>query len=399
MTERFRLAGIALLAGIFCLPAAAADRQQPADWRETLQLHGFAAQSYIHTDDNDFFGNSDNGSFEFWELGINALWRPLSQLQFAAQLVARDAGETDDGKLRFDYAFADYNFTFLNTSSSGLRLGRIVNPYAFYNDTRDVVSTRPGILLPQSIYFDVNRNFALSADGAQFYYETSHNNDDYTFQLSVIEPRTDDPDFELAILFADQPGQMEGRSSWMGRLMFERDLGRIRLALTAADINAEYDPGRNDPISPGKFHFHPYILSAQYNRETWSLTSEFARRTSKLEKFLPTPVKFTGSSYFIQATRRFATDWETFVRYDELIWDDDDKDGRKFERMFGLPHYSRFAKDWTVGLRWDISPRIMLRTEWHRVNGTGWLSLLENTVPAETEQRWNLFAFTAAFRF
>lgn len=393
-----RLKPLAIVQGL--LAAGLVHAQQETSFWDDWQFHGFAAQSYIHTDDNQFFGDSEHGSFEFWELGVNTLWRPHKQWQFAAQLVARDAGKTDDGDFRFDYALIDYNFGFAAQNNGGLRIGRIMNPFAFYNDTRDVAATRPGILLPQSIYFDVNRNLALSSDGAQFYYDIARGNHDFSFQFGVFEPRTEDPDFETAIFFQEVPGELEGTKSWMGRLLYEHDLGRIRLAFTAADVNVEYDPGSNDPIPPGEFNFTPYILSAQYNGERWSLTAEVARRTTELSKFGPAlKAKFTGTSYFIQGAYRFLPNWEAFLRYDELIWNNDDRDGREFEALSGMPHHSRFAKDWTIGLRWDVTASFMLCTEWHHVNGTGWLSRLENPDPAATEQYWNLFAFTAAYRF
>jgi len=401
MINILRLTNVLLGAALLLLTQQS-QAQDPAspNWLDDVQFHGFAAQSFIDTDGNDFFGDSDSGSSEFWELGFNTLWRPLSRLQFAAQVVARDAGETDDGDPRVDYAFADYAFAQRNTGTTGIRLGRVVNPLAFYNDTRDVAATRPGILLPQSIYFDVNRNFALSSDGAQLYHESGNDDGSYIVQFGVFEPRTEDPDFEPAIFFQNVPGKLEGASSWMARIIYEHDLGRIRLGLTVSEVNVDYDPGAMDPIAPGEFHFRPIILSAQYNAELWSLTAEYARRTTELEKFGgPLEVEFTGSSYFVQGAYRVRPDWEAFLRYDELIWDNDDSDGRTFESLTGLPHYSRFAKDWTLGLRWDVSPQFMLRTELHQVNGTGWLSLLENTSPAATDQHWQLFALSASFRF
>ena len=393
---------IALLGTALSLLFQTAQAQDPATptWHDNVQFHGFVAQNYILTDDNNFFGDSEDGSFEFWELGFNTLWRPLSNLQFAAQLVSRDAGETDDGDPRFDYAFVDYSFAHRSTGSTGLRVGRVVNPFGFYNDTRDIAATRPGILLPQSIYFDVNRNFALSSDGVQLYHETGDYNGIYSFQLGVFDPRTEDPDFEPAIFFQNVPGKLEGTTSWMARLIYDRDLGRIRLGLTVSEVNVDYNPGAMDPIAPGEFHFRPIILSAQYNNEFWSLTAEYSRRTTQLEKFGgPLEVKFTGSSYFVQGTYRLRPAWEAFVRYDELIWNNDDRNGKEFESLTGLPNYSRFAKDWTLGLRWDVTPRFMLRTEWHQVNGTGWLSLLENTTPSAAEQHWQLFALSASYRF
>ncbi|MEJ2444411.1 MAG: hypothetical protein P8Y42_13290 [Exilibacterium sp.] len=50
-------------------------------------------------------------------------------------------------------------------------------------------------------------------------------------------------------------------------------------------------------------------------------------------------------------------------------------------------------------MRWDLAQNVMVRAEWHRVSGTGWLSLLENPPATETSQRWNLLAFSAAIKF
>ena len=63
------------------------------------------------------------------------------------------------------------------------------------------------------------------------------------------------------------------------------------------------------------------------------------------------------------------------------------------------PAHSRFAKDITVGLRWNITPQFMLRAEYHRVNGTGWLSTLDNPSPHGTVQHWDLFSILGSYRF
>ncbi len=370
------------------------------DHDDSIQIHGFAAQSFLKSTTNDFFGHSEDGSWDFRELGINGLWRPLPRLQLSLQFVARKAGKTDDGKLRVDYIFADCKLFNSNTVDSGLRLGRVTNPYGFYNETRDIVATRPSILLPQSVYFDANRNFALSSDGVQFYHEYSGKSGDYLFQFGVFEPRTEDPDFEPAIFLQNEPGKLEGTTSWMGRLLYEYDFGRVRLGLTTAGINVDYDPAPDDPIRPGAFHFHPYIASVQYNRESWSLTAEYARRSTRLDRFgAPRDIDFTGNSYFIQGIYRLTPRWEVLLRYDSLTWNDDDPEGRDFKAQTGLPNHYRFARDWTFGVRWDLAQNVMLRAEWHRVSGTGWLSLLENPPTTETRQRWNLLAFSAAIKF
>ena len=69
--------------------------------------------------------------------------------------------------------------------------------------------------------------------------------------------------------------------------------------------------------------------------------------------------------------------WETVLRYDVLYNDVDDRDGTKFKAATQntVPAHTQFAKDWTVGLRYKITPSLMVAAEYHRVYGTGWLSL------------------------
>jgi len=58
-----------------------------------------------------------------------------------------------------------------------------------------------------------------------------------------------------------------------------------------------------------------------------------------------------------------------------------------------------FTKDWMIGLRWDISPSLMIRGEYHTINGTSWLSSADNKDRHATEQYWDLFALQISYRF
>ncbi len=70
------------------------------------QVHGYAAQGFVLSDDNNFFGDSTDGSFDYYEAGINAAVQVRPNLLFAAQAAIRDAGISDDGSARIDYALA-----------------------------------------------------------------------------------------------------------------------------------------------------------------------------------------------------------------------------------------------------------------------------------------------------
>ncbi len=383
-------------AGLFLLGSSHADFSLP----ESIQIHGFGSVGYFNTTDNNFFGDTKQsyGDIDFWELGINGSWRPLSNLQFSMQVVSRKAGETDDGDPRIDYGFADYSFISDSENLWGIRAGRVVTPLGLYGDTRDMPFTRPSILLPQSIYFDRNRQLSLSGDGGQLYGEHRSEFGDFFLQINGFMPRVDDSDFVNTIA-RKFPGEVDGKPSWGGRFTYEKDGGLLRLAITFGQLNVDYKPRGLVDFEAGTFEFEPLIFSLQYNAERWSLTGEYARRRSQFKDFGPLrpDTEFTGESFYVQGTYRFAPKWEAMMRYDVLYWNDDDRDGKKFEALTGLPAHSQFAKDLTFGIRWDVTPSVMLRAEYHNIDGTGWISPLENL--GGTKQHWDLFALLVAVRF
>ncbi len=53
-----------------------------------LQIHGFLTQGYVKTSDNSFFGNSEDGSTEFREIGVNLSYRISPKLMASGQLLS-----------------------------------------------------------------------------------------------------------------------------------------------------------------------------------------------------------------------------------------------------------------------------------------------------------------------
>ncbi len=369
-----------------------------------LQAHGFISQAFIITSDNNVFGDSGNGgSFGFTEVGLNVLFRPLPRLQLSAQALSRRAGEGNSGDPRVDFAFADYRLFSQEANQFGIRVGRLKNPIGFYNDTRDVPFTRPSILLPESIYFDRVRNLALSADSVQLYAEASQSDfGSVTIQFGVGRPIVDDDDTELALLGALRPGKLQPEAALIGRGVYETNNKKFRIALSGLQLNIDYKPGQIDSLGRGSILFQPAYLSMQYNEERWSLTSEYALRHFEFENFnnaFLDSLNFTGESFYLQGVYRINEQWETLLRYDVLYTDRKDRSGKKFASQFGVLDYSRFAKDITTGVRWNVTTEFMLRGEYHYVNGTAWLSTLDNPVATNTSQYWNLFSIQASYRF
>lgn len=384
---------LAALAGLACQPA------QAGDVMDTLQVHGFISQAWLISDDNDFFGPSSEsgGSYQYTELGANLSFRPHPDVLVAAQVLSRRAGgEGSDLQPVLDHGVIDYEWFSGTERRLGLQLGRFKNPFGFYNQTRDVAFTRPSILLPQSIYFERTRSLALASDGVSVYDEEYLDNGTLRLQAGIGNPQAGS-DLDDTLGLGKSPGSFEGKTSYIGQLLYEHEDGHVTAALSAADVEAGYQDG--DPGSGGTFHFQPWILSLQYTEELWSLTAEYALRRIQLEGFDDPRrnVDTMGESWYLQYTRRFQDDWQWLLRYDVLVNDRDDPNGTRFEAAGGGPAYTRYAKDLTTGIQWRLHPQVLLAAEYHAIEGTGWLPVTDGEAPPE--KYWNLFLMQASFRF
>jgi hypothetical protein len=367
-----------------------------------FQLHGFASLTLVNTTDNNFFGPSDDQvSKDFSEIGVNASWRLSPALHLSAQGLSRRAGGTDDGDVRLDYGIIDWTALSSEAGRGGIRLGRIKTAYGLYNTTRDVPFTRPSIILPQSIYFDRTRNLTVSADGAEIYLDRYGEAGTLSASFAVGQPQTDSDAAKVALVGLNRPGSLDSKLAPDFQLLYEGAGGRYRLAFTALRLDLEYQPGFRDLLHAGKFKLTPLIFSAQYLAENWSVTSEYALRRTSVKDFGPYFYNGTadGESYYLQGTYRLAAQWEALVRYDAYYADRDDRDGQDFAAATRAPGFSRFARDWTIGLRYDVTPQFMLRAEAHRVDGTGFLAVQDNPKTQALQRDWNSFMLQASFRF
>ena len=366
-----------------------------------LQVHGFLTQGIVVTSDNNFMGGSDDdGSLDLREIGLNFSLRATPDLHFSGQLLSHRSGEMDDGGVQLDYGMVDWTLLSGEQGRGGLRLGRVKLPYGFYNETRDVAYTRPAAVLPQPIYFEMTRNLQMSADGISIYGEFYGEAGNLYASYQLGYPQADDRSVEAAFLGRNMGGHFEANLSHLVNVTYEGDGGRYKLGMTYGWVGMDYQRGTADPVTSGSVKFRPVIVSAQYNAEKWSLTAEHFYEFFQFDEFGPlldsSPV---ARSYYLQGAYRPAPKWEIFARYDAFFRDQDDSNGKDWHARTGLPDFMAYAKDWSAGVRYDVNENFMVRAELHRVNGTGWLSSLENPDPLGLEQHWNMFMLLGSFRF
>jgi hypothetical protein len=101
-----------------------------------IQVHGFASQAFIHTNQNNWLtmNTSHVGSGEFTDFGANASVQIADKFRVGAQLYDRNIGEIGMWRPELDWAYGDYRFK----NWLGIRGGKIKTALGLYNDTQDL---------------------------------------------------------------------------------------------------------------------------------------------------------------------------------------------------------------------------------------------------------------------
>jgi hypothetical protein len=132
----------------------------------TVQVHGFASQGFVYTNDNNWLTmNTSQGSAAFTDFGLNVSSQLTDKLRVGAQIYDRNLGQLGQYHPDLDWAFADYRFK----SWFGLRGGKVKTTLGLYNDTQDQDFLRVFALLPQSVYPIDLRDAAIAHLGGDIY--------------------------------------------------------------------------------------------------------------------------------------------------------------------------------------------------------------------------------------
>lgn len=386
-----------LLLVAVALRAGAADSNQ---WDHNFQLHGFVTQAFVKTDNNRWFGPSDQGSFEFTEVGINASLKPHADLLLTAQLLARRAGDMYDGSPAVDFALARWDLFDNGEYQFGVSAGRLKNPIGLYNQTRDVAHTRPGILLPQVVYYDKVRNLELSGDGAALHFSRFTGIGQFAIDYYVSQLLLD-RNVEATFVGADFGGKVVS-DNWTqgGQVRFTSLDEQVNLALSYLDTSMDFEAALGDPFGNGNTRIQFLVGSFQFTTGDWTITTEYVLEPLEWSGYdLSFPgaprldSEITLDAFYLQVERYLDSDLSLLARYGEADTGRIEPPGSLF------PQYSNFSRILTLGVRWDVTPRLMLRAEYANHNGTLVLSNIDNPVPASLSRHWNMFSVLASYRF
>lgn len=367
-----------------------------------MQFNGFAAQGFVLTDHHNYFGDSQDGEFDYHELGATVGLRILPNLTASAEVFLRDAGTADDDEPRLNFALLDYRFLSSPAVNLGIRAGRVKNPHGFYNETRDVVFTRPSILLPESVYIETQGTSKLlfSWDGGQLYGDWTVGDHTLSFASTVATDRQlDDQEERLLVNLEGIPSDLEITGFW--NAMVGDAFGNWRLSFTHTAIDFRLDTPQAYGVF-GDFEVTLDVLSLSWDGERWAFTAEYMLAANKIKelRFGEDTLHSTSRSDggYVQAQYRLDPRWTLLARYDANFADRSDRSGRRFARETGERRFAAFAHDFTLGANWKSERHWGVWAEVHVSNGTLNVPALENDDFGE-HRWWTMFMLMAAYRF
>ena len=131
-----------------------------------VQIHGFASQGFIYTNDNNWLTmNTSQGSGAFTDFGINVSTNVTDRLRVGAQLYDRNLGQLGQYHPSLDWAVVDYRFK----SWFGIRGGKVKTTLGLYTDSQDLDFLHTFALLPQSVYPTDLRDATIAHVGGDIY--------------------------------------------------------------------------------------------------------------------------------------------------------------------------------------------------------------------------------------
>jgi hypothetical protein len=286
----------------------------------------------------------------------------------------------------------------------GFRVGRVKNSFGLFNETRDVVFTRPSILLPFPVYYETQgaRSLLFSSDGAQIYGGWSLGSHYPTLVANFAPDKRLSESTERQLGEASEFGNTKIRSYRSVRLQDDWDGGRWSAAISYVHGVLDFLP---DPSSPFDYDvdFNLYMLSLRYSAERYRVTAEYSVNDYDGYYYVADATALfndVSDGFYIQLDYLLDPYWTLMGRYEAGFSDRGDRDGSECKDTFGssVDSHQCFAHDVSVGVSWRPDDHWGVWAEYHLINGTESVSSLDNE-GRELDPHWSVLLLMAAYRF
>lgn len=382
---------------------------------ERIQLNGFLSQGYLYSTHNDFIPqSSEDGSYEFSEVGLTFSVDVSKKLRMGIQMLARDFGPIGNYRIVLDWGFADYRFS----EAFGLRVGKIKTPLGFYNAIRDTDPLFPVVILPQSIYDESYRAVFIAYNGIGIYGNLDIGAGSLNYQVfsGGVNHPSDTP-YLMQIRNAINRGladagmtvsplEMDTQFFLGGRLIWITPIG-LRLGGSYVYMKNRYNGTLDVPLSGpvpvyGSLKLDDmFILSGEWAIGNFTITAEYMELPPLLTlELFGQELQLTDEiqqGWYVMGSYVFADKLTIYVYYDRFLSDKGDTEGRHAISL-GHENFFGWQKDFTFGARYDINFNWTVKAEWHIIDGVAKSAVFFPAVH-DAEQKWNLLALKISYNF
>ncbi len=383
-----------LLGFLVCLCASAMFAQDFS----TIQIHGFAAQGFLYSSNNNYLSmNSNSGSFA-WTDGVVSISDQVSdKLRVGVQMHMYQLGQFGGPDLQVDWASGDYRAN----DKARFSFGKVKTVVGLFNDTQDVDAVHLWVLLPQGVYPIDNKSFDLAHYGADFSgdmplgeqggtlsyrgyagYRTVDLASGYVKEIDLQMPWFDG-------LFGLPPATITSAPSgsvFGGDVRWQTPLKGF---LIGSSASAEDMQGSAGAVT---IHAARNVLTQQYakfERGKFFAAFELKRMPVGLTYTantaggpIPVPNPVDWRSWYVMTSYRATKRFQVGTYYSHLV----DAGGGQSTSV--SRHYS---KDWTISGRYDFDSHFYAKLEEHFLHGTD-IGFYSDSNPNGLKPRSNVLA-------
>jgi hypothetical protein len=414
MKSKWLMMVILLTLGLFTCDSLAADTVD-------VDFHGFISQGFLKTTHNYFYGDTEGGSFEFNEFGINFSETLTDNLRVGLQILSRDFGSNGDDDLSVDWAFGDYRFF----SWLGMRAGKIKTPKGFYNETRDVDMLRTYIFLPQSVYSEILRDMDLGLLGAGIYGDIDLKAGGWVSYQFIYGTQNVSPNESVsqalqgttAYTTPVENDSIDVDKKYVFGLVWETPLEALRLGITydnseilatayaKTTVTGVFDEG--DTILADFDKYENTVLSAEYMIGNFKVVGEHIR--TRKDYLITFDGEFheggvmNSDGWYFGASYQVA-DWiHLGGYYSESYNNTRDRDGDTINKIGNDIAHRAYFKDRCLTTLFIFNKFWSVKLEGHQFVGTHRISAIDQIPDADgnvfAHRVWNLFAAKVTYNF
>lgn len=329
-----------------------------------VQVHGFASQGFVHTNNNNWLtmNTANVGSGAMTDFGGNVTVAITDRFSVGAQVYDRNLGQLGKWHPTLDWAVATYRFA----PWLGIRGGRVKTVMGLYNDTQDLDFLRTFALLPQGVYPTDLRDVTIAHDGGDIFGDISLGKKLGTLSYTAYAGHRDDSTHSgFAYLINSQGAKFNsfGGLQYGADLRWSTPIKGLLVGVSRMNEQITLDINTNDHYRLNSTSDWTNQFYAQYSWKKLQVETEYRRYFTNLGmqgmSLIQDDVRgwYIGGSYQVAKRVQLGSYYSRYsVRYPITSL---------------LPAGSGHDYDKVVTARVDLNKYLLLKVEGHFMDGNG----------------------------